>query len=150
MQHSLPILVFKPLNPIPPILYLLPLHPYHRLMLLAIFLHLLRPLYPSDSIRFFNGKLEVSKSGALNFNIFFHLIPLTLSVSRNLTLIHLPFSGSLNSLLCDLIIPTPGLAFSLLIPRTLVATSSFSSGRANPPLNFLPCLFLCLTPTLIM
>ena len=43
----------------------------------------------------------------------------------------------------------PGLAFSLLIPRKLTATSSFLSGRAYSSRNFLPPLFLCLTPTLI-
>ena len=50
----------------------------------------------------------------------------------------------------DDIVPTPGLAFSLLIPRTLVAALSFLSGRAYLFLNFLPPLFLRLIPTLIM
>ena len=36
MQHSHPILAFKPLILFPPTLYLLPLHPHHRLMLLAV------------------------------------------------------------------------------------------------------------------
>ena len=40
------------------------------------------------------------------------LIPLTLSVSRNLTLINLALSRSMDSLLCDRIAPTLGLAFS--------------------------------------
>ena len=61
---------------------------------------------------FFNGMLAVSKSGALNCYTFFRLIPLTLFVSRNLTIIHLPLSGSLDSLLWDLIAPTPCVAFS--------------------------------------
>ena len=56
---------------------------------------------------------------------FLSSLPLTLFVSRNLKLTHLPLSGSLDSLLCDLIVPTPGLAFSLLMPRTLAAASSF-------------------------
>ena len=38
-----------------------------------------------------------------------------LFISRNLILIHLPLSGFLDSLLCDLIAPTPGLTFSLLM-----------------------------------
>ena len=37
--------------------------------------------------------LRVSKPGALNCYTLFRLIPLTLFVSRNLTLIYLPFSG---------------------------------------------------------
>ena len=45
---------------------------------------------------------------------------------------------------------TPSLAFSLLIPRTLVAALSFSSCRAYLSLNFLSPLFLCLISTLIM
>ena len=92
----------------------------------------------------------VSEPGALNYNIFFRPIPLTLSVSRKLILTHLPLSGSLDSLLCNLIAPTPGRAFSLLISRTLAAASSFSSGRSCPSLNFLPPLSLRLTSTLIM
>ena len=58
-------------------------------------------------------------------------------------------SGSLDSLLCDLIAPTPDLAFSLPIPRMLVGVSSFLSGRVYPSWSFLPPPFLCLTPTLI-
>ena len=105
------------------------------------------PLTPSE---FFNGMLVVFKSEALNYYTFFRPILLALSVLRNLISTHLPLSGSLDSLLCDLIAPTPGLAFSLVMQRTLAATSSFSSGRAYPFLNFLPPLFLHLTPTLIM
>ena len=95
--------------------------------------------------------LGVSEPGALNCYTLFCLIPLTLFVCRNLTLIYLPLSGSLDSLLCDLIASTPGLEFFLLMPpHTLAAASSFSSGRAYSSLNFLLPLFLCLTPTLIM
>ena len=99
---------------------------------------------------FFNEMLEVSEPGALNYYTLFRLILLTLFVSRNLTLTHLPLSGSLDSLLCDLIAPSPGLAFFLPIPGTLAAVSLFSSGRAYPSLNFLPPLFLRFTPTLIV
>ena len=94
--------------------------------------------------------LAVFEPGALQFYTFFCLILLILFVSRNLTSIHSPLSGSLDSLLCDLIAPTPGLAFFLVMPRTLAAVSSFSSSKAYPSLNFLPLFFLCLTPTLIM
>ena len=50
-------------------------------------------------------------------------------------LTHLPLSGFLDSLLCVLIAPTPGLAFSLLRPHTPAAASSFSSGRAYVGVN---------------
>ena len=99
---------------------------------------------------FFNGMLEVFEPGALNYFTFSQPTLSTLSVSRNPILTHLPLSGFLDSLLCALIAPTPGLAFSLLMPHMLVAVLSFSWGRAYLFLNFLPPLFLCLIPTLIM
>ena len=79
------------------------------------------PLAPSG---FFNRMLAISEPGGLTFYTIFPLILLTLFVSRNLALSHFPFSGFLDSLLCDLIAPTPGLAFSLLMQRTLVVASS--------------------------
>ena len=133
-----------------PILYLLPLPPHHRALLLAIFLRLLPPLLPLTLSGFFNGMLEVSEPGALNYFIFYRPIQSILSASRNPILIHLPLSGFPDFLLCVLIAPTPGLAFSLLMPRTPAAALSFSSDRAYPFPNFLPPLFLCLIPTLIM
>ena len=108
---------------------------------------LLSPLILSG---FFNGMLEVFEPGALNYSTFFCPILSTLSASRNPILTLLPLSGFLDSLLCVLIAPTPGLAFSLLMTRTLAAALSLSSGRAYPFLNFLPPLFLRLIPTLIM
>ena len=99
---------------------------------------------------FFNEMLEVFEPGALNYFTFFCPILPTLSASRNPILTHLPLSGFLDSLLCVLIAPTPGLAFSLLILRMLAVALSFSSGRAYLFLNFLPPLFLRLIPTLIM
>ena len=99
---------------------------------------------------FFNRMLEVFEHEALNYFTFSRLILSTLSVSRNPILSHLPLSGFLDSLLCILIAPTPGLAYSLLMPCTLAAASSLSSGKAYPFLNFLPPLFLRLIPTLIM
>ena len=149
MLHSRPTLVSKPLTPHLPILYLLPLHPHHRSLLLAILLHLL-PSLPVPFSGFFNGMLEVFEPGALNYFTFFRPILSILSASRYPILTHLPLSGLLDSLLCVLIAPTPGLAFSLLIPRTLAAASSFSSGRVYLSLNFLSPLFLRLIPTLIM
>ena len=50
MQHLHPTLIFKPLIHFPPTLYLLPLHPHHRLMLLALSLYLLLPLALPDSL----------------------------------------------------------------------------------------------------
>ena len=93
--------------------------------------------------------LEVFEPEALNYFTFFRPILLTLSASRNPILTDLPLSGFLDSLLCILIAPTPGLAFSLLMSRTLAAMSSFSSGRAYLSLNFLPPLSLRLIPTLM-
>ena len=148
MQHSHPILAFKPLILFPPTLYLLPLHPHHRLMLLAVSLYLLLPLPLPNSFRFFNGMLGVSEPGALNCYTLFRLISLTLFVSRNLNLIYLPLSGFQDSLLCDLIAATTGLVFFLLMSQTLAAASSFSSRRVYPSLSFLPPLFLLAWPLL--
>ena len=83
MHHLHPILAFKPIIPFLPTLYLLPLHPHHHLMILAVSLYLLLLLPLSTPSGFFNGMLGVSKPGALNCYTFFHLIPLTLFLSRN-------------------------------------------------------------------
>ena len=141
---------FKPLIPLLPILFLLHLLPHHHLLLLAVLLRLLASSSPLTSSGFFNGMRAVSEPGALKCFISSRPIPLTLSASRNSILTHIPFSGSLDSLLCDLITPNPGLAFSLMMLRTLAVASSFSSGRAYSFLNFLPPLSPRLTPTLIM
>ena len=150
MLHSRVTLVSKP-----PILHLLIMYPL--------------PLHPPPSLApgrpstppasspppltlsgFINGTLKVFEPGALNYFTFSRPIQSTLSAFRNPILTHLPLSKFLDSLLCILIAPTPGLAFSLLMPRTPAAALSFSSGRAYPFLNFLPRLFLRLIPTLIM
>ena len=150
MLHSRPTLVSKPPILHLPILYPLPLPLHHRPLLLAVLLRLLPPLLPLTLSGFFNGMLEVSVPGALNYFTFSHPIQSTLSVSRNPILTPLPLSGFLDSLLCVLIALTPGLAFSLLMPSTPAAALSFSSGRAYPFLNFPPPLSLCSIPTLIM
>ena len=108
------------------------------------------PASPLTLSGFSNGMLEVFKPGALNYFTFFRPILLILSVFRNPILTLLPLSGFLDFLLYVLIAPTPGLAFSLLMPRTLAAVSSFSSGKAYLSLNFPPPLFLRSIPTLIM
>ena len=148
MLHSHPTLVSKPLIFRRRILYLLSLPLLHRPLILAVLLRLL-PL-PLTLSGFFNEMLEVFESGALNYSTFSCFILSTLSASRNPILTHLSLSRFLYYLLCVLIAPTPYLAFSLLMPRTLLAVSSFSSGRAYPFQNFLPSLFLRLIPTLIM
>ena len=147
MLHSRPTLTFKPLIPLSPTLCLLPLHPHHRLMLLAVSLHLLLLPLPTPS-GFFNGILGVFKPGALNFYTFYRLIPLTLYVSRNLTSIHLSLFGSLDSLLCDLIAPTLGLVISFLMPHMLVASIIF----VRQDLSFLKLstFSFCLTSTLVI
>ena len=50
MQHSHPTLAFKSFILFPHTLYLLPLHPHHRLMLLAVSLYLLLPLPLPNSL----------------------------------------------------------------------------------------------------
>ena len=141
MLHSRPTLDSKPLIPHLPIIYLLLLPSHHRPSLLAVLLHLLPSLHPLTLSGFFNGMLEVFEPGALNCFTFFYPILSTLSAFRNPILTPLPLSGFLGSLLCALIAPTPGLAFSPPIPRTPAAALSFSSGRAYPFLNFLPPFF---------
>ena len=122
---------------------------HHRPLLLAVLLYLL-PLLPPNSLRVFQWNAGGLRDRRTDYFTFFCPMLLTLSISRNPILTHLPLSGFLDSLLCILIALTPGLAFSLLMPRTLAAVSSFSSGRACPFLNSLPPLFLCSIPILIM
>ena len=150
MLHSCVTLVSKPPILHLPILYPLPLPLHHRPLLLVVLLRLLPPLLPLTLSGFFNGMLEVSVPGALKYSTFSRPIQSILSVSRNPILTPLPLSGFLDFLLSALIAPTPGLAFSLLIPRTPAAALSFSSGRAYLFLNFLHSLFHRSIPTLIM
>ena len=150
MLHSCPTPDSKLLIPHLPIIYLFPLPSHHRPSLLAVLLRLLLSLPPLTLSGFFNGMLEVFEPGAQNYFTFFRPILSTLSAFRNPILTHLPLSGFLGSLLCALIAPTPGLAFSPPIPRTLAAALSFWSGRAYLFLNFLPPLFLRLILTPIM
>ena len=138
MLHFCPTFVFgKPLIPLLSILYLLPFPPHDRPLFLAVLLvHLLHPP-PSESLRVFQWNVGGLQAKALNYFTFFRPILLTLSVSRNPILTPLPLSRFLDSLLCVLIAPTPGLTFSLLILCMLAAASSFLSGRAYLSLNFL-------------
>ena len=150
MLHSRVTPISKLLIPHLLILCLFSLPSHHRLLLLAVLLCLLPPLLPLTLSGFFNGMLEVFEPDALNHFTFSRPIQSTLSASRNSILTLLPFSGFLDFLLCVLIAPTPGLAFSLLMPRTPATALSFSSGRAYLFLNFLPPFSLRSIPTLIM
>ena len=70
MQHSHPTLIFKPLILFPPTLYLLPLHPHHCLMLLAVSLYLLLSLSLPNSLRVFQwnaGVLQARSTKLLHF-----------------------------------------------------------------------------------
>ena len=149
MQHSHPTLAFKPLIPVLPASYLLPLHPHHRLMLLADFLHLLLPL-PPDSLRVLQwnaGGLRARSTELLHFISSHPVDPICIQES-NLNLsssFRIPGSFALRS---DRTHSKSGIF--LLMLHTLAAALSFSSDRAYPSLNFLPLLFLRLTPTLIV
>ena len=70
MQHSHPTLIFKPLILFPPTLYLLPLHPHHRLMLLAVSLYLLLSLPLPNSLRVLQwnaGGLQARSTKLIHF-----------------------------------------------------------------------------------
>ena len=82
MLHSSSTLVFKPLILYLLILYLLPLPPHHRPLLLAILLRLLPPL-PLTLSGFFNGMLEVFEPETLNYFTCSRPILSILSASRN-------------------------------------------------------------------
>ena len=92
MQHSHPTFAFKPLILFPPTSYLLPLHPYHHLMLLTVFLYLLLPLPLFNSLKVLQWNAGGLQARSTNFCNLFRLIRLTLFIYRNLTLIYLPFT----------------------------------------------------------
>ena len=88
MQHSHPTLTFKPFILFPTTLYLLPLHPHHRLMLLAVSLYLLLPLPFPNSLRVLQwnaGDLRARSSELLYF-ISSHLVDLIYIQESNLNL----------------------------------------------------------------
>ena len=100
IQHCGTTLAFKPITLLLHTLHLLPLHSFHRLIFLAVFLNFLLPLSPPPRTptRFFNGMLEVSAPGAQNYYTLSRLILLTLHVSRNPILTRHSSSGSLSPL----------------------------------------------------
>ena len=107
---------------------------------------------PQTLSGFSNGMLEIFEPGAMNYFTFSRPTLSTLSVSRNPTLTHLPLSEFLSSLLCVLIVPTPGLAFTHLSPDATHASGGvlIFVRQAYLSLNSLAPLFLRLIPTLIM
>ena len=152
MQHLHPTLIFKPLILFPPTLYLLPLHPHHRLMLLAVSLYLLLSLPLLKSLRVFQwnaGGLQARSTKLVHFIsshpvdlIYIYIQEANLNLSSSF---QIPGFSALRS---------HGTHSRSGIFSTDVAdaspASSFSSSRAYPSLSFLPPLFLGLTPTLIM
>ena len=88
MQRLHPTLIFKPLILFPPTLYLLPLHPHHRLMLLAVSLYLLLSLPLHNSLRVFQwnaGGLQARSTKLLHF-ISSHPVDLVCIQESNLNL----------------------------------------------------------------
>ena len=150
MQHSHPILAFKPLIPIPLTLYLLPLHPHHRLMLLAVSLHLLLLLPLPDSLRAlqWNARGFRVRSTKLLHLISSHPVDLICIQESTLNVFSSFRIPGFSALRCDC--SHSRSSIFLLMSRTLTAASSFSSGRAYPSLSFLPPYFFRLTPTMIM
>ena len=132
MQHFRPTQAYKLPTFLPPTLYLSSLHPPQPLMFLAVLLYLLLPLPPLSRSGFFNGMLKVFEPKVLNFSTLSRVILWILSKFRNAVLIRLPLSEFLNTLLCDLIALTLGLAIFLPMAQTLAVASSFFSGKAYP------------------
>ena len=88
MQHSHPTLTFKLLMLFSPTLYLLPLHPHHRLMLLAVSLYLQLSLFLPNSLRVLQwnaGGLRARSTKLIHF-ISSHLIDLIYIQESNLNL----------------------------------------------------------------
>ena len=144
MLHSCPTLVSKSLISHLPILYLLPLPPPPSLNPGRP----PAPPLPPDSLRVLQwnaGGLRARSTVLLHF-LSSHPVDFICIQESHFN----SSSGFLYSLLCVLIAPTPSLAFSLLMPRTLAAALSFLSGWGCLLLNFLPPLCLRLIPTLIM
>ena len=88
MQHLHPTLIFKPLVLFPPTLYLLPLHPHHRLMLLAVSLYFLLSLPLPNTLRVFQwnaGGLQARSTKLLHY-ISFHPVDFIYIQESNLNL----------------------------------------------------------------
>ena len=110
MQHPRTTLAFKPLIPFLP-LRIVSLCTLTTASCSWMFLYTPASSSPLTPLGSFKGMLGISEPKALNYYTLCRLISLTLFVTRHLILIYLPLSGFLDSLLCDLIAPTPGLVF---------------------------------------
>ena len=150
MQHSHLILAFKLLILFPPTLYRLPLHPHDRLMFLAVSLYLLLSLPLPNSLRVLQwnaGCLRARSTKLLHF-ISSHPVDLIYIQESNLNLsssFWIPGFSALQS---------HGTHSRSGIFSTDVADASggviifVKQGLSFS--EFLPPLFLCLAPTLIM
>ena len=150
MQHLHPTLAFKPLILFPPTLYLLPLHPHRRLIILAVSLYLLLFLPLSDSLKVlqWNARGLRARSTKLLHFISSHPVDLICIQECNLNLSYSFRIPGFSALRSDCSPSRSGIF--LQMSQTLAAASLFSSGRAYPSLSLLPPLFLGFTPTLIM
>ena len=150
IQHSHPTLAFKLLILLPPTLYLLPQHPYHSLMPLAVSLYLLLLLPLRDFLRVLQwnaGGLRARSTELLHFISSHPVDPIGIQKFN----LNLSFSFRILGFSALRFDSTPYRSgIFLLMSHTLAAASSFSSGRAYPSLCFLPPLFLRLTLTLNM
>ena len=149
MQHSRPNLAFKP--PIPRC----PLH------IFSVCTHSTAPcswlffftpcfFFSPESLKVFQwnaGGLRASSTKLLHF-ILSHPVDFIYIHESNLNFFFSFRIPGFSALRSDCIHSWSGIF--LLMPHTLAAASSFSSGRACPSLNFLPPPFLHLTLTLIM
>ena len=135
IQHSHPTLAFKPLILFPPTLYLLPLRPHHRLMLLAVSLYLLLLLPLLDFLRVLQwnaGDLQARSTELLLHFISSHTVGLICIQESNLNVsssFRIPRFSALRS----------NCSHSR---RDIFSTDVTELGRAYPSLSFLPPLFL--------
>ena len=150
MQHSHPTLTFKLLILFPPILYLLPLHPHHRLMLLAVSLYLLLSLPLPNSLRVLQWNAGGLRARIIKLihSISSHPVDLIYIQESNLNLsssFRIPGFSALQS---------HGTHFRSGIFSTDITDASggviILSSRSHSSLSFLPPLFLRLALTLIM
>ena len=111
-------------------------------MCLAVFLYLLLHLPSLIRSGSFSRMPEVFEPEPMNYYTLSRFMLWILSVFRNPTLNHLPLSESKDSLLCDLIALTPGLAFFLPKTRTLAVALPFSSAKSYSSMKFLLSLSL--------
>ena len=149
MLHSHPTLVSKPLIPHLSILYLLPLPPHHRPLLLIVVLRLLPPL-PPHSLRVLQwnaGGIRARSTELLHF-LLSHLVDLICIQESNLNSSSSFRIPEFSALCSDCTHSRSGiLSFDATHASGGVV---ILSGRAYPFLHFLPPLCLRSIPTLIV